>query len=201
MRERFPHKRRGDPLSHGHVNDLSDVARRVSRPARGSFRTGRHGKTFMSQSALAPWDQQLVVVQSDEGGGLYRVRIRWYNSDTPAWETDTSIEYDLDANDLDLDLRVGDKLVAYWDEQRGMFVPTGGSGGGTLAGVLDTDLAPGGTATMSVWEWNGSNWVDTGDNETVHDWLLVTGQTVAAGRRVVAQRIGSIWVVTAAQCP
>lgn len=58
----------------------------------------------------------------------------------------------------------------------------GGGGGGTLHGVLDDQLDFEDTATMSVY----TGGTDTGTDVTVHDWLLLTGQSVPAGTRVIA---------------
>lgn len=69
-------------------------------------------------------------------------------------------------------------------------------------GKLDGALSFGGSATMSVWAWDGSAYADTGENLTVYDWLLSSGQTVASGTQVTASydaRSGR-WFVTGAQC-
>lgn len=79
----------------------------------------------------------------------------------------------------------------------------GASSGGTVKGKLDGALAFGGSATLSIWAWNGSAEADTGDNVTVYDWLLSSGQTIATGTQVVAAwdaRSGRYYV-TGAQCP
>lgn len=72
--------------------------------------------------------------------------------------------------------------------------------GGLLMGVLDGAMSYGGSATMSIWAFNGSADADTGANVTVYDWLLSTGQTIASGKRVVAAFVGGRWRVIAAQC-
>lgn len=61
-------------------------------------------------------------------------------------------------------------------------------------------LSAGGTATADVWEWNGSAFADSGDNFTVRDWLLSSGQTIAAGKKIIAMFINSVWIVLAAEC-
>lgn len=66
---------------------------------------------------------------------------------------------------------------------------------------LDGSLSTGGTATASIWTWDGSSFADSGDDVTVHDWLLASGQTVASGTKVIIElhRTG-IWIVTEAEC-
>ena len=79
---------------------------------------------------------------------------------------------------------------------------SGGSEGWTTRGKLDGALSFGGSATMSVWWWNGSAEADTTVNVTVYDWLLVSGQSIASGTQVTAAwdaRSGRYYV-TGAQC-
>jgi hypothetical protein len=51
-------------------------------------------------------------------------------------------------------------------------------------GKLDGDLTYQGSATMSIWAWNGSAEADTGVNVTVYDWLLSTGQSILSGTQI-----------------
>lgn len=71
-----------------------------------------------------------------------------------------------------------------------------------LRGKLDGQLAKDGSATMSVWRFDGSSETDTGENITVYDWMLKTGQTVASGKKVVAEFFmdSGRWYVVAAEC-
>jgi hypothetical protein len=68
-------------------------------------------------------------------------------------------------------------------------------------GVLDGALSQGGSATMSVWDWNGSAEDDTTEDITVRDWMLKSGQSISAGKKCVAILFGSRWYVIAAECP
>lgn len=73
--------------------------------------------------------------------------------------------------------------------------------GGALLGKLDGSLSVGGSATVSVWAWNGSSFADTGQNITAYDWLMKAGSTaIAAGKKVVCQSINGIYIVTEAEC-
>lgn len=73
---------------------------------------------------------------------------------------------------------------------------------GMKRGKLDGTLSVGGSATMSVWKWNGSAEADTGDNITVYDFLLASGQTIASGKKVVAEwdSASGRWYVVSAEC-
>jgi hypothetical protein len=86
---------------------------------------------------------------SDEGN--YKVKLRYYDSTESVvadrWKTDDA-EYEMDASDLDMSISVGDKVVAWWNSQRGSFIPCGGGGGGSplkFAQLLST-MNAGGTA-------------------------------------------------------
>lgn len=74
------------------------------------------------------------------------------------------------------------------------------SGGGILRGKLDGTQSYQGSAVMSVWAWNGTAEADTGENVTVYDWHLSSGQTIASGKQVTAAFVGGRWYVVAAQC-
>ena len=74
-------------------------------------------------------------------------------------------EYELDVGAYSgASLSVGDEVPAYWDEQRGMFIPIA-FGAQWEWGKLDNELFSGGTAVMSV--WRGDPLVDSGDDITV----------------------------------
>lgn len=77
-----------------------------------------------------------------------------------------------------------------------------GPGRAKRIGKLDGTLSFGGSAVMSVWRWNGTAYADTLENITVYDWLLSSGQTIAAGRQVTAffDPSSGRWFVDGAQC-
>lgn len=69
-------------------------------------------------------------------------------------------------------------------------------------GKLDAQMSFDGTVTVSIWKWNGTAMVDTGENVTARDWLLSTGQTIASGTRVIVlKHRRNQWFVVGAQCP
>jgi hypothetical protein len=71
-----------------------------------------------------------------------------------------------------------------------------------LRGKLDGALSQGSSATMSVWHYDGSAETDTGENVTVYDWMLKSGQSVNSGKKVVATLFmdSGRYYVTAAEC-
>jgi hypothetical protein len=74
---------------------------------------------------------------------------------------------------------------------------------GKVRGKLDGSLSFGGSAAMSVWAWDGAADADTTENLTVYDWLLSSGQSVAAGTQVTAfyDVASGRWYLDGAQCP
>lgn len=69
---------------------------------------------------------------------------------------------------------------------------------GVLFGKLDGALSQGSSATMSIWD--GDPLADTGNNETVYDWYLSTGESIDSGKKVKAELKRGKWYVTAAEC-
>jgi hypothetical protein len=89
-----------------------------------------------------------------------------------------------------------DKFRLVSRDKFGNWVVTG-PGSSNLLGKLDEELAYEGSATMSVWDGTS----DTTVNVEVYDWLLSSGQTVAAGTKVVAALfLNGLYYVTGAQC-
>ena len=88
--------------------------------------------------------------------------------------------------------------------------PTRRRGGGgessphgfTIHGKLDGSLSAGGSATLSIWAWNGTAEADTGENVTVYDWLLSGSFTLASGAQVTAgwDRRSGRYYVTGGSC-
>jgi hypothetical protein len=74
-------------------------------------------------------------------------------------------------------------------------------GSGLKRGKLDGSQSYQGSATLSVWAWNGSAEADTGEDVTVYDWLLPSGGSIASGKKVVAAYVGGRWYVVSAECP
>ena len=135
MEEKFSNKAKGDRLYHGEVNDVFDVCRRF-----GSFKTGSnisstHGKSFFSETIIPPWYQRIVEITNKkvdetdtDDSGFYLCKLRYYNFSSGTdwkigtWESQDK-EWRLDASDFGVEFEVGDKTIAYWDEQRSAFIP------------------------------------------------------------------------------
>jgi hypothetical protein len=70
--------------------------------------------------------------------------------------------------------------------ERWAIVRIGGVTASFIRGKLDGTMSYQGSATMSIWAWNGSAEADTGDNVTVWDWKLSSGQNIPSGTQVDA---------------
>lgn len=67
-----------------------------------------------------------------------------------------------------------------------------------LIGKLDGTLTQGGAQTMSV--WTGDPAADSSMNLTAEDWLLLSGNEIASGKKVWVRWMHGIWYVQAAEC-
>ena len=122
--ENFPHKSPGDILTAKHINDLSSVARRIAPHLPGSNVDGLSSSVH-SLSSGRPHVQQNVIVTQSLGSDQYKVRLRYYKESTGSWATLTSAnEFPMDASESGQTFSINDKIVVYWHEQRGKFIPT-----------------------------------------------------------------------------
>lgn len=143
MREVFQNKRPGDELSAALVNKLSRSARAAeSSPIPASYVSGMHNSMGSGVLATGPGlPPRRLSIKTVNGDGTYKCYDRYYDEDlttTLKWDKDDSSEVDLDATDAPMEYQKGDKVVAYWDGQRGMFIPIGTYG--SWQGILGNNL-------------------------------------------------------------
>lgn len=130
MRETFPHKSKGDTLSADHINRLSDVARRLASGQTGSYLYGNDQQL----AGPIPFIQRLMIVTEvpfpDEYDGCdgnddaYKCKPIYYDHDTKEWKTNDDAEDScLDADVLGAIFQTGQKLTAWYDPQRGAYIP------------------------------------------------------------------------------
>lgn len=193
MYESFPHKSPGDKLSAKHVNELSSVCRRLSGN-RGVYGNSFNA-SFSGSANLPPFIQGIVRVQSDEGDSQYKVRLRYYEANTNSWATTTE-EYTLDARDTGGAYAVGDKLIAFYHEQSGFFIPIGTSIGTVLrVGTAFEEIGIGATDGVVLLQ-NG----DFQEN-VYHDWVT-GGLAIPDGAEVILGYFAdeSVWRIIGANC-
>ncbi|MBA4019559.1 MAG: hypothetical protein C0483_20540 [Pirellula sp.] len=92
----------------------------------------------------------------------------------------------------------GERRLCYFHPAAGRYVPVDAFQ--WHLGVLDEDLAAGGSATVSLWQLHDIGPSDSGLDVTACDWLLDDGQKLPAGTRVIVQLIAHSrkWIVTQA---
>jgi len=132
----FPKKKAGDRLSAGFINRLGNAARRVEASGMSSFMNGHLGGTVSGSTPLPQTIQVPVEITNlkitdddEEDSGLYLCKIRYFEPDDSMaagveggeWKLQEK-EWRLDANAIEAGLVVGDKVNAYWHQQRGMFL-------------------------------------------------------------------------------
>ena len=66
--------------------------------------------------------------------------------------------------------------------------------------VLDADLTATGTATASIWRFDGTALADTGEDVEVHPWMMKSDTTVGSGSQVWIRWKGR-WYIENAECP
>lgn len=117
----LPKKKEGDQLGAEHVNELSRAA-----------------EMFLNQGASNPRAfpmRQVEVTETDYDGDtdLYTCVPRYYDGDGWVIDDETVIGYPFDPSaDENVSYSVGDKVAAYFDDQRSAYIPIK-SGGGTGA--------------------------------------------------------------------
>jgi len=120
-------KKENDRLGAREMNDLGAAAYR--RRGKGSWLPSQVADSFTAGSGTPPFHVHYVEVARESTTGLYKVYLYYYdksrdsgNMSSAGWRRDC-IEYDLDARQQGLRLYAGQRVTAYWDDQRGTFVP------------------------------------------------------------------------------
>lgn len=205
MRERYPPVQRGQLPTRQHFNGISSIAQRFAGVGKG-MRFGRHGESFVSFGDLPPWSQftfEITETSVDGEDDFYLGKIMWYSHDDSEWKDTETKEWPIDVGGLEgFTFAEGDRVVCFWDEQRGNFIPAGSAGGGISWGKLDGDLTVGGTQIVSLYSGGPAvaNILDTGKNVTAGAPPFLTSGQLDSGDWVLIENIGGFWWVTGAPC-
>ncbi len=201
MREQLPtSKRPGQRITPRHINDLSRIFNRLSRSIPGSNRSGHQGNSFVSEANLPPWEQGILEIVSDQGGNLYTGQFRYYDHTAGQWQTNTEHPgWDVDASDIATTISVSDKVVCYWNEQRGAFIPiccglvaeessvsssstssatSSSSPSSSLSSASSTSVACRCRDGECVWEWDDFS-SGSGQTSATGEWTLITDTCTA----------------------
>jgi len=211
--DKFPKKKAGDRLSVGFINRLSKTARLVEASGLSSFVNSHLGPPVSASSPLPQNIQVPVEITNNkindedaEDSGLFLCKIRYFKPNTSMsadvedgeWELQEK-EWRLDANGAGTSLLSmpsdeqpqGDRVNAYWHQQRGMFVPVIELGSGISLYAEATAVTDGNDTTADIFfdkhvsrYGQGLEKNDNGDikNVSKYDIVGVVSWTVTAQR-------------------
>lgn len=176
----FPHKSPGQFLEASHINRLSSTLSEVTGRRPGAFSRGSNG----DNSTGHPFEQYTLEISNlkihaddTNTSGLYLGKTRYYSFEGEEWRSDDA-EWEVDARDTYLRFEAavptadppirGHCITAYWDEQRGAFIPVSRvwppqERKVKLTGTIAVDAS----GTVNVWE----NGVITSPLQTHVAWL------------------------------
>lgn len=139
---KFPIKKQGDDLGAEHVNWLTAGVEKLLSREEGGGGVSHSSPPSSSRgysvngSNFPPFSLQqfeIVEVGCDGNENLYRMVPRYWDNTSGEWKTDNSTGnrgYSLDATDSDQTYSVEDKVQAYYDVQRGTYLPLAAGGSG-----------------------------------------------------------------------
>lgn len=198
----LPRVNPGDQITADDFNRLASAIERVSKIRLGSM----HGfNTDAGISVASPQmpvmtiidlDEDIEADETDKTGSAVR-----YDTGSNVWVDTGRNETRITDSRSSVHL-TGERHAAMWMPETGRFVLWPGVQWHLVK--LDAELTEGSTATASVWHVAASgSEADTGINITVRDWMLGSGETVAAGIKGVAiQHAESLlWYLISAECP
>ena len=128
MRESFERKHAGNLFTETDYEKLTREARTHSAAlVSGSFLAGRNSQAGNFVASPPYQEIDLVEVQGVQTGRIYQIKRRWYDHEAEQWKTNDNMNIQfMDATDLNISFSTGDITVAYWDNQRRMWIPVGG---------------------------------------------------------------------------
>ena len=134
--EMMPMYKPGDRPYADHLNLLSEIAREVSSLIPGSYMYGREGTPGHSDPPFLQRPAQIVKEDWPLGkvngtDGYYEIRFRYFDRDgTESWQVDQSgFTAFLDASVTEDTFSEGDKIIVFWNPQKGMWIRVGGGSG------------------------------------------------------------------------
>lgn len=140
---KFPLKKEGDGLGAEHVNWLTAGVERMMSPEEGgtggslSPPSGSYPAGSVYPSPFSLQNFEVVEIGCDGDPNLYRIVPRYWNNETQGWVTESSADnkgFSLDATDTELTYEVFDKVQAYYDAQRGAYIPLAASSSSSTGG-------------------------------------------------------------------
>lgn len=181
MREVFPTPQRRDPVSAGFLAKVSRSLRTLTSSRHGVHGCGAEG----AESGLPPHIQWIVEILYVVNAtlGQYYVKRRYYTGTggPEGWLTDADDNlYELDIGGTVADnaapetLAVGDRLMAWWHGQRGMFVADPATKP-LIRFELTETLELGDEADAEIVTWDGAAYAKNGVEIVVKDFTANPG--------------------------
>lgn len=200
----IPRVKEGDRLSAAKRNRLIDKVNRLSRivppvlPA--GFPEGRIEPFQLTSTLTYPAGTNICPYATAKPVGYLASTDRYGYTD---YQSNQTVYHPMALRDAAGDyidipiMRIGDRVWVALNHQSGRLEIVWATSQTTWRGKLDGPLAQGGSATVSIWIWNGSD-ADSTVNVTAYDWLLLPGDSLASGKKVVIKWFrddGRFWVM------
>jgi hypothetical protein len=145
MRQNFKHKKQGDLLRVGHVNKLSDHARKFERASFSGLNMFHSGSVFNVASPnpthlyTAVISDNKISATCPEDAGLYLIKMLFFQHDKGRWVIESNKPWPMDERGVNFGevptYSVDDIVTVYWDAQRRMFIPAKASPPGTYVEI------------------------------------------------------------------
>jgi len=155
MKPNFPDKSEGERLSAEHVNALSRAAENIPQFQVASGLTMTKTGNKIAIAGPPKIDIEILRVVSRIGSRQYLGQIKWYDHETEEWKpTDDEYAYKkyydlefedtwlIDSSAVGINLVEGGWVNAYWNPQRGAYIPFANNNQSLLLCQLLDDLNP-----------------------------------------------------------
>jgi hypothetical protein len=201
----------GEPITAGWANSVSTELRRATRISAAyplQITAGSFGLNIAladkSQFDLVELNEAVEANDIDKSATLFTFE----STETDPWIKSldgaaTPIEVTHVADAQQSLYLAGERHLTYWHPSAGQRIPLPGVQ--WHLGKLSETLSAGGSATVEVWQVDPTSGADEDStfSVTAYDWLLTSGDSLAAGAAVmILQHLQSKrWYVFAAGCP
>lgn len=122
MRENLSTPKSGQAVSASYLNRVSGVARKMSAGASSSHCAQIHNESMRAFALPSPFVKHVMhLLLVDNETKIHTGRLRYFNHSLDQWVTD-GVDYQIDTKSDSREFSYDDKILAYWDSNRGMFV-------------------------------------------------------------------------------
>ena len=170
----FPKLEKGQAPTRQHFNRINDASSKFIHMF------DRHGISKLngmpdSFQFIFEVTNTKITDDDEEDSGLYLGKIIWFSHNAGEWDDDETKEWVIDANwgEQPLQLSVGNRIIVYWDEQRGTFIPISSVSPLPIELMLAEDHPGRGEvfkAYVGTWCPNSNNWTYNCGDECA-EWI------------------------------